>query len=157
MSLTVAQRLHDRNLILAKDGILSQTQLEDSRRALEIAKAAEVAARAQSRSASAGSDLKLAEANDGGRGQAGPDPVTARQGAPCSPALSRSETRYSPAGSSSRWPWTSRCSSSSSPTSGIPQIKVGQEGARQRRRIPDRRFPARPTRGPGDARGALST
>ena len=63
MTLTVAQRLHDRNESLAKDGILSQTQLEDSRKALEIAKAAEVAARAQSRSASAGSDLKLAEAN----------------------------------------------------------------------------------------------
>jgi HlyD family secretion protein len=62
-TLRQAQWLHERNQRLLKEGILSQSQLEDSRKALELAQAAHVSAQAQSRSSAIGSDLKLAEAN----------------------------------------------------------------------------------------------
>ena len=58
-----AQWLHDRNVRLQKEGILSQSQLEESRKALELAQAARVTAQAQSRSAMTGSSLRLAEAS----------------------------------------------------------------------------------------------
>ncbi len=62
-TLHLAQWLHDRNENLLKDGIISQSQLEDSRKGVDIAKAALTSARAQSRSSAFGSSLKLAEAN----------------------------------------------------------------------------------------------
>ena len=62
-TLRLAQSLNDRNENLLKDGILSQSQMDDSRNALEIARAAQVSAQVQSRSSSVGSDLKLAQAN----------------------------------------------------------------------------------------------
>lgn len=62
-TLRLAQWLHDRNERLLKNGVISQSQREDSRKALEIARAAQIAAQAKSRSSSVGSDLKLAEAN----------------------------------------------------------------------------------------------
>jgi HlyD family secretion protein len=52
-----------RNEGLLKDGIISQSQLDTSRKALDIAKAAQDSAHAQSRSTATGSGLKLAQAN----------------------------------------------------------------------------------------------
>lgn len=62
-TLYLAQWQHERNEKLLKGGIIAQSQLEDSRKAVDIARAALIAARAQSRSSSLGSGLKLAEAN----------------------------------------------------------------------------------------------
>lgn len=62
-TLYLAQWQHERNEKLLKDGIVAQSQLEDSRKAVDIARAALIAARAQSRSSSLGSGLKLAEAS----------------------------------------------------------------------------------------------
>lgn len=63
-TLHLAQWQHERNEKLLKDGIISQSQLEDSRKAVDIARAALISAQAQSRSSShGGSSLKLAEAN----------------------------------------------------------------------------------------------
>jgi HlyD family secretion protein len=61
-SLYQAQWLHDRNKLLLQDGIIPQSQLEDSRKTLEIAQAVLLSARAQSKSSVAGSDLQLAQA-----------------------------------------------------------------------------------------------
>ena len=62
-TLHLAQWLHDRNENMLRDGIIPQSQLEDSRKAVDIARAALISAQAQSRSSSFGSSLKLAEAN----------------------------------------------------------------------------------------------
>jgi HlyD family secretion protein len=62
-SLRLAQSIHDRNEQLWKDGILPENQLDESRKALEVAKAARISAQAQSQSSASGSDLKLAQAN----------------------------------------------------------------------------------------------
>jgi HlyD family secretion protein len=57
-----AQWQHDRNKQLLQDGIIPQSQLEDSRKTLEIAQAVLLSARAQSKSSAVGSDLQLAQA-----------------------------------------------------------------------------------------------
>lgn len=57
-----AQWVQDRNVRLQQEGILSQSQLEDSRNALALARASRLSARAHSRSVMSGSGLKLAEA-----------------------------------------------------------------------------------------------
>jgi len=57
-----AQWVQERNVRLQQEGILSQSQLEDSRKAFELAQAARLSARAQSRSVMSGSGLKLAQA-----------------------------------------------------------------------------------------------
>jgi HlyD family secretion protein len=62
-TLRLAQWQHDRNEKLLKDGIIPESQLEDSRKGVDIARAALISARAQSRSSALGSSLKLAEAN----------------------------------------------------------------------------------------------
>ncbi len=62
-TLRLAQWQHDRNETMLKDGIISQSQLEDSRKGVDIARAALISAQAQSRSSALGSSLKLAEAN----------------------------------------------------------------------------------------------
>ncbi len=62
-TLKLAAWLHERNESLVKEGILPQSQLEDSRKAVDIARAALISSQAQSRSSSFGSSLKLAEAN----------------------------------------------------------------------------------------------
>ena len=62
-TLRLAKWQHDRNEKLLKDGIIPESQLEDSRKGVDIARAALVSAQAQSRSSALGSSLKLAEAN----------------------------------------------------------------------------------------------
>jgi len=62
-TLRLAQWQHDRNEKLLKDGIIPQSQLEDSRKAVDIARAALNSVQAQARSSLRGSSLKLAEAN----------------------------------------------------------------------------------------------
>jgi len=57
-----AQWVQDRNVRLQQEGILSQSQLEDSRNALALARASRLSARAHSRSVMSGSGLRLAEA-----------------------------------------------------------------------------------------------
>jgi HlyD family secretion protein len=58
-----AQWVQERNMRLQQEGILSQSQLEDSRKALELAQAARLSAHAQSWSKLSGSGLKLAQAS----------------------------------------------------------------------------------------------
>jgi len=62
-TLRQAQWTQTRHERLRREGILSQSQLEDSLKTLELARAARASAQAQARSAQVGSGLRLAEAN----------------------------------------------------------------------------------------------
>jgi HlyD family secretion protein len=62
-TLRLAQWTQDRNQQLYQDGIIAQSVLEDSTRALELARAARMSAGIVLESARSGSDLHLAQAN----------------------------------------------------------------------------------------------